>query len=34
MEPDLPRFDDMMIRLFSAETPGAQNPQMISGPAK
>lgn len=28
MEPDLPRLQNLLIRLFSAPTPGAHNPQM------
>ena len=30
MEPDLPRLQDLLIRLFSAPTPDAVNPQMQS----
>jgi purine nucleosidase len=28
MEPDLPRLEELLIRLFSAPTPGATDPQM------
>ena len=31
MEPDLPRLQELLIRLFAAPTPGATNPLMVPG---